>query len=156
MPLGDAVTEVKHRIDIAQAEFGALWSFWQDCRLPVSMKLRMYRLAVCWTLIHASEAWSLTEEIRKVNSFNSRCLHVITGRPYRETATEPIYDLLLDIRRRRLRYLGHLLRMDPSCLVRFTLLAYLYGTGSIPKGSLLQDCPDMPLDSLVALAKKDN
>ena len=154
---GDDVAEVKHRMDIAQAEFGALWSFWQDRRLPVSMKLRMYRLAVCWTLIHASEAWSLTEETRrKLNGFNSRCLHVITGRPYRETATEPIYDLLLDIRRRRLRYLGHLLRMDPSRLVRRTLLAYLYGGGSIPKGSLLQDCPDMPLDSLVALAKKDN
>ena len=40
-----------------------------------------------------------------------RCLHIITGQDYRVTATAPEYDLLLAIRQRRLRYLGHILRM---------------------------------------------
>ena len=150
---GDDVCEVKYRMDIAQAEFSALWRFWQDRRLPVSMKLRMYRLAVCTTFTHATESWELTETVRKkINGFNSRCLHVITGKPHRETATNPTYNLVLDIRRRRLRYLGHLLRMDPSRLVRRTLLAYIYGGEHIPEGSLLQDCPELPLESLVEMA----
>ena len=35
----------------------------------------------------------------------------MTGDHYRETATAPPYDLVLAVRRRRLRYLGHALRM---------------------------------------------
>ena len=38
--------------------------------------------------------------------------HVLTGEHYRETATAPAYDLVLAVRRRRLRYLGHVLRMS--------------------------------------------
>ena len=84
-----------------------------------SVKLRIYKAAVCSTLTHACEGWTLTAAVRKkVNGFNSRCLHVITGEPYRDTATRPAYDLLLAIRRRRLRFLGHVLRMDQSRLVR--------------------------------------
>ena len=36
----------------------------------------------------------------------------MTGEHYRETATAPAYDLVLAVRRRRLRYLGHVLRMS--------------------------------------------
>ena len=140
-------------MNIAQEEFSGLWAFWQDRRLPVSLKLRMYRLAVCTTLSHISESWALSEQVRmKVNGFNSRCLHVITGRTHRETATDPIYNLVINIRCRRLHYLGHLLRMDPSRLVRRTLMAYLFGDTQVPEGSLLQDCPKLPLESLVDLA----
>ena len=35
----------------------------------------------------------------------------MTGEHYRETATAPAHDLVLAVRRRRLRYLGHVLRM---------------------------------------------
>ena len=117
------------------------------------MKIRMYHVAVCSTFTQAPESWELSEIVRKkVTGFNSRCLHVITGRPHRETATDPIYNLVLDIRHRRLRFLGHLLRMDSSRLVRRTFLAYVYGGEQIPVGSLLQDCPKIPLESLVELA----
>ena len=59
----------------------------------------------------------------------------ITGKSHREKATEPIYNLVADIRRRRLCYLGHLFRIDPSQLARRTLLAYIYGDTRIPNGS---------------------
>ena len=39
--------------------------------------------------------------------FNSCCLHVITGEDYRGTATTPVYDLVLAVRKRRMRYLDH-------------------------------------------------
>ena len=85
---GDDVAEAKHRMNIAQEEFSGLWAFWQDKRLPSSLKLRMYRLAVCTTLTHGSESWTLSEQVRmKINGFNSRCLHAITGKSHRETAT---------------------------------------------------------------------
>ena len=106
-----------------------------------ALKLRTYQLAVCSTLTHASEAWTLTEPVmRSVNGFNSRCLHIITSQDYRVTATAPEYDLLLAIRQRRLRYLGHILRMPESRVVRRALVALAKGGSVYPKGSLFMDC----------------
>ena len=79
------------------------------------MKLRLYRISVCSSFTHCCEAWTLNRAVtRSINGFNSRCLHVMTGEHYRETATAPAYDLVLAVRRRRLRYLGHVLRMPPT------------------------------------------
>jgi hypothetical protein len=38
---GDCKTDVKHRMDIAQAAFSSLYNLWNDHRLPLSMKLRL-------------------------------------------------------------------------------------------------------------------
>ena len=116
--------DVRHRMAIAQTTFGSLSSIRTDHRLSRALKLRTYQLAVCSTLTHASEAWMLTEPVmRSVNGFNSRCLHVITGHDYRVKASAPEYDLLLAIRQRRLRYLGHILRMPESMVVPRALVA---------------------------------
>ena len=130
-------------------------SIWTDHRLSRALKLRTYQLAVCSTLTHASEAWMLTEPVmRSVNGFNSRCMHVITGQDYRVTATAPEYDLLLAIPQRRLRYLGHILRMPESRVVRRALVALAKGGTVYPKGSLFMDCQAMAMDQLVALAQR--
>ena len=117
MQCGDADdaddADVCHHMAIAQTTSGSLSSIWTDHRLSRALKLMTYQLDVCSTLTHASEAWTLIEPVmRNVNGFNSRCLHDITGQNYRVTATAPEYDLLLAIRQRRLRYLGHILRMQ--------------------------------------------
>ena len=76
---GDDMTDVQHRMNIAQARFSGLFHIWKDHRLPVTMKLRLYICAVCSTFTHACEAWDLTEKVKKsINGFNSRCLHNIT------------------------------------------------------------------------------
>ena len=92
--------------------------------------------------------------MRSVNGFNSRCLHIITGQDYRVTATAPEYDLLLAIRQRRLRYLGHILRMPESRVVRRALVALAKGGSVYPKGSLFMDCQTMKFHQLVALAQR--
>ena len=74
-----------------------------------------------------------------LNGFNSRCLHVITGEEYRVTAVSPAYNLLLSVRQRRLRYLGHLLRIPHDSLVRRTLIAMAGGGNRYPEGSELKD-----------------
>ena len=117
------------------------------------MKIRLYQTAVCSTLTHACEAWTMTDKVsRKANGFNSRCLHVITGDHYRDTALNPVYDLLSAIRKRRLRFLGHILRMDPDRLLRQTLFAYLHDVDSRPAGSLLHGCENIPMNELTVMA----
>ena len=73
---------------------------------------------------------------------------------YRVTATAPEYDLLLAIRQRRLRYLGHILRMPESRVVRRALVALAKGGSVYPKGSLFMDCQTMKFHQLVALAQR--
>ena len=41
------------------------------------------------------------------------------------------------MRGRRMRYLGHILRMDQIRLVRHTLVACVRSKGTVPEGSLL-------------------
>ena len=144
---GEDMADVKHRMDIAQARFSSLHHLWKDGRLRRSAKIRLYVASVCSTLTHACEAWKLTHEVRKaINGFNSRCLHVITGKPYRETAVNPDFNLLLAIRKRRLRFLGHILRLDPDRLLKRLLIAYV-GTCS-RAGSLLEDCGSVGIRKL--------
>ena len=105
---GDDGADVRHRMEIAQSAFGTLSHLWADHRLSRATKLRLYRLSVCSSLTHCCEALTLTRTVTcMVNGFNSRCLHVITCEEYRVTATEPAYNLVLAVRKRRLRYLGH-------------------------------------------------
>ena len=114
---GDARADVQHRMEIAQTIFSSYSHLWADHRLPRSMKLRLYQAAVAQSFVHACEAWDITEDIeRAINGFNSRCLHVITRKSYRDTATNPDVKILLLIRQRRMRFLGHILRMDPGIL----------------------------------------
>ena len=76
----------------------------------------------------------------------------MTGEHYRETATAQAYDLVLAVRRRRLRYLGHVLRMAADRMVRCALMPLVSGSVIYPTGSLFSDCQGVPLPQLVAMA----
>ena len=96
----------------------------------------------------------MTETVmKKINGFNSRCLHFITGKSYREKAVNPDFNLLRSIRQRRLRYLGHILRLPPDRLLRRSLFAYIAGWDTVPEGSLIADCPPgLSLEDLAEIA----
>ena len=99
------------------------------------------------------EAWTLNRTVtRSINGFNSRCLHIMKGEHYRETATAPAYDLVLAVRRRSLRYLGHVLRMPADKMVRWALMALVSDSVMYPSGSLFSDCQGVALPQLVAMA----
>ena len=145
----EAEADVRYRMDIAQAAFASLSHLWTDRRLSRNLKLRLYNLCVCSTLTHSCEAWNLTKVVSRIlNGFNSRCLHVITGEEYRVTAVSPAYNLLLFVRQRRLRYLGHLLRLPHDSVVRRTRIAMAGGGNRYPEGSHFMDCHGSELKDL--------
>ena len=158
---GDDEADVRHRMDVAQASFGSHSHLWSDHRLSSATKLRLYRISVCSTLTHSCEAWTLTRTVvRMINGFNSRCLHVINGEDYRTTATVHVYNLVLAVRPRRLRYLGHVLRLPADSIVRRSVLALVKGGAHYPEGSLFSDCeaglPQLEALSLDRSAWRDN
>ena len=104
-------------------------------------------------IAHSSDAWTLSAAVmRSINGFICLCLHAIAGQDYRRTATSPVFDLLREIRQRRLRYLGHILRMPESRVVRRALMA-LTGT-HYPEGSLLMDCQTIAFENIEALPQR--
>ena len=144
--------DVRHRMDVAQVAFGSLSHPWSDHRLSRATKLMLYRISACSTLTHSCEAWTLTRTVtRMVNGFDSRCLYVITGEDYRTTATVSAHNLVLAVRKRRLRYLGHVMRLPAESIVRRSLLALVKGGTHYPEGSLFSDC-EAALPQLEALS----
>ena len=97
--------------------------------------------------------------VRMINGFNSYCLHAITGEDYRTTATVPVYNLVLAVRKRRLRYLGHVLHLPAESIVRCSLLGLVKGGAHYPEGSLFRDCeaslPQLEAQSLDRSAWRD-
>ena len=85
-------------------------AFTPDFRLPISMKMRLYK-------IETAECSTLT------------------------------------LRRRRLRFLGNILRIEPDRLVRRIILALTKGGTDYPKGSLFMDVENSTLEELVRLAQ---
>ena len=150
---GDDAADMRHRMAIAGERSRSLDYLWRDNRLPRSLKLRLYAASVCTTLTHGSEAWMLTPRaLATLNGFNSRQLHRITGRSYRDEATKPSYDLLTAVRIRRHHWLGHILRMPADRLVRRAVLALGQRAGPpYQPGSLLMDTP-LPLNELIQRA----
>ena len=153
---GDESADVEHRLVIAQNVFNSLHHIWTDHRLPLSMKIRLYRTSVCSSFTHACEAWTLAKPVqKKINGFNSRCLSHITGEDFVETATHPLFDLVAIIIKRRLRFAGHILRMDPERLLRRAFISYVSscGGGARPTGSLLHMCNDIPIEDITTIAQ---
>ena len=136
-----------------RAKAGSLSDLWTDHRLSRTTTLELYWLPVFSSLTHCCTAWTITSTVvRKINGFNSRCLHVITGEDYRTAASAFVYDLVLAVRKQCLRYLGHVLRLPPDRVVRSSLMAFVKGGTYYPEGSLFSDCEDVGLPNLEAMA----
>ena len=91
------------------------------------------------------------EAIAQPRDINN-CLHVITEEDYRATATTPVYDLALALRKRRMRYLGHVLRLPPDRIARRSLVALVKGGTYYPEGSQFSDCEVDGLHELIITA----
>ena len=80
--------DVLHRMAIAQTTFVSLSNIWADHRMSRALKLRTYQLAVCSTLTHSSEAWTLMAAVmRSINGFMSSLARTIGIRLQRQCST---------------------------------------------------------------------
>ena len=103
---------------------------------------------------YGSEAWNLDERTcAAINGANSRCLSRITGRTIHEEANvrTRTYDLVAAIRRTRLRWLGHILRLKSHRILR---LATIRQHQMKNEGNLFMDVPHyLSLDDIIEQAQ---
>nr|XP_054767476.1 uncharacterized protein LOC129274752 [Lytechinus pictus] len=89
---------------------------WENTSLTTNTKMKIYQACVLSTLLYGSESWTLyARQERRLNVFHLRCLRRILNIkwqdhiPNKKGGMTTIYAYLTQ---RRLRWLGHVTRMD--------------------------------------------
>ena len=137
---GDQKVTFKHRNDIAWSRFNDYRTTLTSSKLPIKLRLRFYTVLIVSTLIYGSSAWLFDENLkRRVNGVNSKMTSSITKRSIHNEAREPSFNIINFVLQRRRAYLGHILRMDPSRMVRRFLLELNPASAPFIPGSLLDD-----------------
>ena len=138
---GEIDLEIRTRLSKASYVVSKLRrSVWLQKNLTIETKLGIYRATVLSILLYACEAWCTKKRhIEKLESFHTRNLRSMLGIMYsdrvpnhivRQRALMPETILVL-IQRERLRWLGHVERMDDNRLPKQVLHAQL-AEGSRP------------------------
>jgi len=136
---GSVSGEVKRRIGMALAAFQTLKpSLWKRKEVSLSTKMKVFRAVVLSRLLYGAESWALSaRDLQRLEAFQTFCLRRILHLSWmsyvrnsvvRERCQQPSMEALL--RQKRLRWLGHVQRMDISDRVPKQLLwGRLAGTG---------------------------
>ena len=131
-PDGDASAEIANRIGKAKGVFKTMdTALWGRREIPASLKVRLFDSLILAILLYGVEATPLrVAETRSLASFESRCLRRIMGihwsqgvsseellhRAGRVDGAGNILTMAKRVRQFRLRWLGHLSRMNDERL----------------------------------------
>ena len=119
---GDSHKEIMTRIGKAGAAFGNIQKILQKGMLGLKNKLKIYQSLVLSILLYGCETWQIyAADQKKLDAFHTRCLRKILGITFKDRITnEEIFrrtnqkTISEIISERRLRWLGHVWRMDPD------------------------------------------
>ena len=134
--------EIKNRNSKARNAFANLRPVWRWSVYNIRSKLNLYNSIIKSALLYGSECWQVVEtDFHKIEAFYNGCLHrifwIFSPRTisnlelHAKTHSEPIQ---ITIKRRRLRSLGHILRMSHNRIPRVALRW-------TPQGKRKQDRP---------------
>ena len=121
--------DVVKRIGKARSVFVRLNKTWRTRNIREDTKIKIFKSMVKPVLLYGSESWTITEETRKkLQVFINRCLRSILGIFWPETMTnEELWKrakeekIEIQIRRRKLRWIGHTLRKEKEEIPRRVL-----------------------------------
>ena len=126
---GSSDADVKARLAKARQAFRTLRNFWKNANISQQTKLRIFKTNVLSTLLYGSESWKITQAIKnKLEVFQRKCLrsilrifwpNVISNDDlYARTSFTPLTDVIC---KRRWRWIGHVLRMQPTMNAKVAL-----------------------------------
>ncbi len=117
------------RLGKARSTFACLQTIWKSKQYSLKTKIQLYNSNVKSVLLYGSECWRVVEsDMKKINSFHNGCLRKICRIFWPEKiSNEDLYrktncrNVVLEIKHRRLRWLGHVLRMDQNRIPKVAL-----------------------------------
>ena len=115
--------EILSRIAQATAAPAKLKTIWNDRNIALSSKIRLMHSLVMSIFLYACESWTLTADTeRRIQAMDMRYLRKLLGITYRDhisneevrnktrQAIGPHEDLLTTVKRRKLKWYGHITR----------------------------------------------
>ena len=140
----EQIYDVKVRVTQSMVRFDKLRNILDANEIDTTLKLRLYEASICSILTFGCETWNLDRKtIKIINGANSKILSRFTGKsiPQEARASSTSFNLIRKIRQRRLRWVGHLLRVGPS---RITYHVLVTQWRLNHEGNLLSDVPCSP------------
>ena len=131
---GQATHEIEARVKKASVAFGMLRErVWQSHCIRLQTKLAIYKAVVLSTLLYGCETWTCyRKDIATLDSFHMRHLRTILGVKWQDFVTNAQVLRRCDmtgieayILHHRLRWCGHVMRMEVDRLPRMLLLSEL-------------------------------
>ena len=138
---GDQHHDIKSKIARAFTRCGKLRNILMSPKLPTHLKTRLYQAAVVSLMTYGCETWDLNLKTRRqLVGANAKMLAWFTGQsiPQESRPATTSFNIVLKIRKQRLRWVGHLLRAGPTHL-GFQALIEMKRLNN--KGNLLMDTP---------------
>ena len=122
----DSATDIATRRGKALGAFWQMKSLWDDDDVPLNLKLKIFKTSILTVFLYACETWTIgTHEEQQINSLATKCyryiLHInqqqqhITNEDLLQLVNEP--ELILEVKKRQLKKLGHYLRKPEDSLV---------------------------------------
>ncbi|XP_063620689.1 uncharacterized protein LOC134793093 [Cydia splendana] len=127
-------SEVDLRIGRAATTFGRLRTrVWNNKHLTIRTKMIVYETCVLSTLLYGAETWtSYANQERRLNTFHMRCLRSILNITWKDRVTNErvleiaqLPSITALLKQRRLRWLGHVQRMDSTRLPSQIMLSQI-------------------------------
>ena len=123
---GSCEREIHARLSKAGQAFATLRNMWKSVKICHKTKIRLFKSNVLSILLYGSESWKMTKTINhRLEVFQNRCLRKILKifwpntisnvELHRRTSTQPI---TLEIKQRRWQWIGHVLRIPRTAIVR--------------------------------------
>ena len=138
---GGIAQEVGERIAKVSKPFGALWEpIFRDSNLCLRTKRKVYKAVVLGVLLYGSETWTTKRDaIRRLEVFHNRCLKGILGITTAQERPEHLSSVQISklfgmgeslevedlVTARRLRWLGHVAKMDEDRIPKRMLFGWL-------------------------------
>jgi len=123
----DSAADIKRRIALASVAFGRLReAIWKKKTISIPIKVRLYKALIEPIATYAAETWTLrAEDTRMLEVFEMRCLRAILGVTRRDRLSNDkirealkVNNTISDvIRRKRLRWFGHITRRPTKSYV---------------------------------------
>ena len=117
---GSCEKDVKVRIGKAAAVFAKMRKIWRNSNISLNVTTRLYEAIILSTLLYGTDVWPLIATLTKsLDATHHRWLRSILGISWKDRITnvevrartgQQTMDNIL--RERRLRWLGHIFRMD--------------------------------------------
>lgn len=165
---GNVMSDVSCRIEKASRAFGCLRGpIFNNSNISVATKRAVYEAVVLAVLLYGSETWVLkAQHTRRLNVFHNRCVRTILGitryQQWQERLTTKtlaerfgmlwtIPDIIME---RRLKWLGHVGRMDEGQMPKKLLFGQLRKTR--PSHGTKRRWRDLASQDLKSIGAKDN